>query len=214
MRTRLASVAILVAAFFAVSVGVGSKRGFSALDSSVGAFTAVRPGSAVHDLARFVTARGVVGFLLPASVLIGVAVWIWTRSLWLAFAPAFVVQISSLMVREAKRHYMVARPAAALHGALAHNPAFPSGHAATTTAFLVVCATLAWNVVASLAVRRMVVALTIVGSAAMGWTRLALGVHWFSDVVAGWCMGAAIGLVGGSLALTFHSLTKKQFPRG
>ncbi|MFI1019013.1 phosphatase PAP2 family protein [Streptomyces sp. NPDC020965] len=72
----------------------------------------------------------------------------------------------------------------------AHFAAFPSGHAMTAT---VACALLVW-----LAVRHGVtgrtrlwcVVLAAVSVAGAGGTRLFLGVHWPTDVLAGWLLGA------------------------
>ncbi|MCX4524534.1 MULTISPECIES: phosphatase PAP2 family protein [unclassified Streptomyces] len=73
--------------------------------------------------------------------------------------------------------------------------AYPSGHAMTAT---VVCGLLLWllprsapgtagNLLARTAWA--VAAVTVLG---VGFTRLYLGVHWFSDVVAGWLLGVAL----------------------
>ncbi|MEU9302460.1 phosphatase PAP2 family protein [Streptomyces sp. NPDC048269] len=74
--------------------------------------------------------------------------------------------------------------------ASAHFSAYPSGHAMTAT---VVCGLLLW-----LLPRRTpawwvgtawaVAAVSVIG---VGFTRLYLGVHWVSDVVAGWLLGVA-----------------------
>lgn len=73
----------------------------------------------------------------------------------------------------------------------AHYAAFPSGHAMTAT---VTCALLLWLVHRSGAgsrVRRTVLVLAIVSVLGVGLTRLYLGVHWPSDVLGGWLLGAA-----------------------
>ncbi len=73
----------------------------------------------------------------------------------------------------------------------ATNAAFPSGHALAAT---VACVTLLWllrlNGVRS-ARWAAAVAVGAVSVAGVGFTRVYLGVHWPSDVVAGWLLGAA-----------------------
>lgn len=69
--------------------------------------------------------------------------------------------------------------------------AYPSGHAMTAT---VVCGLLLWLVPRG-APRRFawtaaaLAALSVLG---VGFTRIYLGVHWFSDVLAGWLLGAVL----------------------
>ncbi|WP_406345590.1 phosphatase PAP2 family protein [Streptomyces sp. NBC_00648] len=70
--------------------------------------------------------------------------------------------------------------------------AFPSGHALTVT---VTFGLLLWLTVARgarPAVRRAVAAAGAVSMLGVGFTRVYLGVHWLSDVVGGWLIGAAL----------------------
>ncbi|MFG2651798.1 phosphatase PAP2 family protein [Streptomyces sp. NPDC048436] len=72
----------------------------------------------------------------------------------------------------------------------AHYAAFPSGHAMTAT---VVCGLLLWLLrvyrVGSL-VWRTGLALAVVSVVGVGLTRIWNGVHWPSDIVGGWLLGA------------------------
>ncbi|MEU3724271.1 phosphatase PAP2 family protein [Streptomyces sp. NPDC031705] len=75
--------------------------------------------------------------------------------------------------------------------ATAHFSAYPSGHAMTAA---VVCGVLLWLLPrdaprAVAAAAWTVAAVSVLG---VGFTRLYLGVHWFSDVLAGWLLGAAL----------------------
>ncbi|MCX4830909.1 phosphatase PAP2 family protein [Streptomyces sp. NBC_01016] len=72
----------------------------------------------------------------------------------------------------------------------AHYAAFPSGHAMTAT---VVCALVLWllrRYGAGRTLWRSALALAVVSVLGVGLTRLWLGVHWPSDVLAGWLLGA------------------------
>lgn len=74
----------------------------------------------------------------------------------------------------------------------AHYAAFPSGHALTAT---VVCGLLLWLFHlygAGPALRRTGLALAVVSVVGVGLTRVWLGVHWPSDVLGGWLIGALI----------------------
>jgi undecaprenyl-diphosphatase len=84
------------------------------------------------------------------------------------------------------------RPSFALHPVVTHSSSFPSGHAANSMATLLAVALFAtpprWRASALL--------LAILVSGAIGFTRPLLGVHWPSDVLAGWALGAAVAVVG------------------
>ncbi|MFH8371782.1 phosphatase PAP2 family protein [Streptomyces sp. NPDC018031] len=74
----------------------------------------------------------------------------------------------------------------------AHYAAFPSGHALTAT---VGCGLLCWLVArhgAAAPWRRAAVAVAAVSVLGVGFTRVYLGVHWFSDVLGGWLLGGAL----------------------
>lgn len=88
----------------------------------------------------------------------------------------------------------VARPRPELLPRLDHvtTLSFPSGHAANSTAAYL----LAGLLLARAGAGRWTVAAALALVAAIGSTRVALAVHWPSDVFAGWCLGAAWALLG------------------
>ncbi|MFJ6949065.1 phosphatase PAP2 family protein [Streptomyces wuyuanensis] len=70
--------------------------------------------------------------------------------------------------------------------------AFPSGHAMTAT---VTCGMLLWLLARSGAgpgLRRTAALLAAVSVLGVGFTRLYLGVHWLTDVLAGWLLGVCL----------------------
>ncbi|MEU2263015.1 phosphatase PAP2 family protein [Streptomyces sp. NPDC019645] len=74
----------------------------------------------------------------------------------------------------------------------AHYAAFPSGHAMTAT---VTCGLLLWLLARSGAgpvLRRAAALLAAVSVLGVGFTRLYLGVHWLTDVLAGWLLGICL----------------------
>ena len=70
------------------------------------------------------------------------------------------------------------------------NESLPSGHATMSVAVLGSLVVLAWRGRSVLA-RVAMIALVAGWSGAIGLTRIYLGVHWFSDVLAGWLVGGA-----------------------
>jgi len=90
----------------------------------------------------------------------------------------------------AKALYDRPRPDFVPHGVEVYSASFPSGHSTLSAATYLTLAML----VASLEARRRTkaVAYAVAGVVlvAVGLSRVYLGVHWPSDVLAGWCLGA------------------------
>ncbi|MFJ3334442.1 phosphatase PAP2 family protein [Streptomyces sp. NPDC086766] len=123
-----------------------------------------------------------------------VAVWLawrrsaWRTALWLAAAGA----LAALVQQGLKSAVGRPRPRWPDPVDSAHYAAFPSGHAMTAT---VVCGLLLWllhRFGAGCAPRRAAWAVASVSVVGVGLTRVWLGVHWLSDVVGGWLLGATV----------------------
>lgn len=76
---------------------------------------------------------------------------------------------------------------------------FPSGHTLNSTVTYGLIALVAWRSRLSLAVRRGLVAVGVVLPIFIGLSRIALGVHYPSDVLAGWLGGIAFVALGACL---------------
>ena len=84
-----------------------------------------------------------------------------------------------------------ARPALDAHPVMTHSSSFPSGHAGNTMTVFLAIALIAvparW--------RREAAVLAVALSVTIGLTRPYLGVHWPSDVLGGWALGATIAIL-------------------
>lgn len=110
----------------------------------------------------------------------------WWLALWLTGACAF----GSALQQGLKAAIGRPRPVWPDPVDSAHYAAFPSGHAMTA---VVVCGLLLWLLHrhgAGRAVWRAALALAAVSVVGVGLTRIWLGVHWPSDVLGGWLLGA------------------------
>jgi membrane-associated phospholipid phosphatase len=140
---------------------------------------------ALDQAAVFLTIVGNTGPMVAAGVLTTAAL-VWAgrrRAAWL-----FGVGVGGSMLLTQVIKYWVARPRPALWLSLRpeHTFSFPSGHAMDTAA-------LATALFFVLPRHRRAWALAPLFSLAVGWARLHLGVHYPSDVLAGW--SAAVGWV-------------------
>ncbi|MDV9171832.1 phosphatase PAP2 family protein [Streptomyces sp. W16] len=121
-------------------------------------------------------------------------VWlIWRRSAWwTALWLVATCALGTLLQQALKALVDRPRPVWPDPVDSAHYAAFPSGHAMTAT---VVCGLLLWLLHhhgAGRAVWRTAMTLAVISVAGVGLTRVWLGVHWPSDVVGGWVLGALV----------------------
>ena len=107
-----------------------------------------------------------------------------------ALVLAIGVTLAFLSSELTKTFYDRPRPDLVPHGAYVYSASFPSGHSTLSAATYLILAML----ISSLETRRRTKALVfgLAGAllAAVGASRVYLGVHWPSDVLAGWCLGA------------------------
>ena len=81
------------------------------------------------------------------------------------------------------------RPTVVDHWAVVHDLSFPSGHSASSAVVYLTLAALATQVVQGRALRRTIMGIAVLLVGMIGVSRVYLGVHWPSDVLAGWCLG-------------------------
>jgi undecaprenyl-diphosphatase len=139
------------------------------------------------------TPVGLAVLMLPIAVMLAVK----GRYRWLAYL-LFTTGVGALLVVQLKVYFARARPdlAAALRSA--HGYSFPSGHAMGS---MVVCGALAYlgyRALPTLRLKSAAIALAATFVASVAASRVYLGVHWISDVVAGlsggllWVIGTTI----------------------
>ncbi|MFK0235285.1 phosphatase PAP2 family protein [Streptomyces vinaceus] len=132
------------------------------------------------------------GPLTMRLLVAAVVVWlVWRRALRLAVWAACTATVGGLVGLLVKNAVERARPH--LPEPVAHAPgfSFPSGHAMTATTSCAVLLLVLLPLVPR-AWRPLPWALAAVSVIGVGCTRVALGVHWVSDVVGGWLLGLAV----------------------
>jgi membrane-associated phospholipid phosphatase len=157
------------------------------------------------DVAKAVTDLGSMSVLMPGAVVAGAALWWRYRSVLLAVVPWVALQINSSVVAVLKRTFDVVRPPQEKWLAGAAGGSLPSGHVANTTALLVAVAVVVFVHETSSTARRTTVVIAGLGIVIMAWTRLALNVHWLSDVLAGAFVGIVISAATALVAIAIKS---------
>jgi undecaprenyl-diphosphatase len=87
-----------------------------------------------------------------------------------------------------------ARPEEAFHAVEVVNSSFPSGHAMLSASIYLTLGALASRFSPRLRIRVFALSAAILVTLVVGLSRVFLGVHWPTDVLAGWCVGAAWAL--------------------
>lgn len=98
------------------------------------------------------------------------------------------------------------RPDAALADYAASGLSFPSGHASMSAAVFLTLGALTANTRGRLGERLYILGIAAFAALLVGLSRIALGVHWASDVLGGWALGTAWAL--GWSMLAFRMLRK------
>lgn len=182
-------VVVLAAVVAGITASVLGEVGITAIDQPGTDWVVQRRDSVVTPVAIAISAVGGTLAMVVLSVMIClVLAW---RGRWPeAVLAAFTTAGSGVLVVVGKNLVGRTRPPEADRLVTVTNPAFPSGHSLGS---IVVIGVLTVVVLARLqrpAVRRIAMTAASVFVAAVGLSRWYLGVHWPTDILGGWCIGA------------------------
>lgn len=147
---------------------------------------AARESPMLRSAARWITELGGSAWLVPVTL--GICAWlIARRRLRHAVALLLVTLAGRLFVEAMKLSIGRSRPDLTGNDIIVHSLSFPSGHAANSMIVYLGIALIAFK----RPYRRTVAGAALLMSFIVGLTRPLLGVHWPSDVLAGWALGLA-----------------------
>jgi len=136
-------------------------------------------------------------FIMP---LVAAAVLLLTRGVWAALVVLPLRPLTQWAVELLKGIFERPRPP---HGEISVAlSAYPSGHSAVAASLIVVLALLIR--------RRWFALIGLIYVIAMGYSRLYLNVHWFTDILGGTALGIAVGLAVWALAGGIRSLALRR----
>ena len=144
----------------------------------------------LEEAARDITGLG--GNAVLTLVTLTSAVYLWMtgkgRAALLLLAAVGGGTVLSLLL---KSGFERPRPDLVPHGTRVYTASFPSGHAMISAVTYLTLGSLLARTESRRAVKGFLLGLAVVLTLLVGASRVYLGVHWPSDVLAGWCGGAA-----------------------
>lgn len=157
----------------------------------------------VEDFARDITALGsppVLGLFVLITTIFLVLIGQRYLALFLLISSVggtFVVTIL-------KNLFGRARPNLMPDGIYVYTESFPSGHAMISAVVYLTLGALIARLVPKITLKLYIMSIAMTLTGLVGFSRVYLGAHWPTDVLAGWAVGAAWALGGGAIAQSMH----------
>ena len=175
-------------------------------DEPIRNFALAHQNAAARKLFLIATKAGAPAVVIPCAGV--VAAWFrLRRNLPIAAAVVMAPAVASALFMAVKQMYRRARPAG---GAPMHEVtySFPSGHAATSAAVFGALGHVLWR--EEMLSRPEALALAAVAPLVIGSSRVYLDVHWATDVLGGWSVGALVAALSGAVYERVRKKTREE----
>ena len=157
-------------------------------------------------LAHLLTFLGDVPVLIVLMLIAAALLWRWTHTLRAPFLLLFAMAGSAALTYGVKALVERKRPGITfVLGPVDNGFAFPSGHTLNSTVFWGMVAGLVWAGLRSTPARIAVASAAFLLSIGIGLSRVYLGYHWATDVLAGW----TIAVTWLAVVVTIAYLTRR-----
>lgn len=158
-----------------------------------------------------ITALG--GFAVLALLTLFAIGFLGVQRKWLDAAMLLIATIGGTLISEGlKVGFARPRPDLVAHVVETTSMSFPSGHAMLSAVTYLTLGALLARTQKDIHLRGYIIGAAIVLTLLIGLSRVYLGVHWPTDVLAGWCLGAAWALICWIAATWIARKTKKAAP--
>lgn len=199
---------------FAEMIDDAPKGEFSGWDESLihllrGKPDAPQSAAVVVTAARLITFLG--GTLMLTLLSVGTVIWLVLKQRWrAALVTGVTIASAQSFTFFLKNHFVRGRPTLVDHLVAVSSWSFPSGHASMSSVVYVMLGVL----IATGLIRRWqqfaIVAGAFLLSFLIGLSRIYLGVHYPTDVLAGWSGGLALAIVGSTILIWWDRPTVMQ----
>ena len=195
LATGLASLCVAVVGVGGVTEDVTQHNGLARSDLLHLRWFTHQRSDALISISRLLSDIGSVVALGAVAVLAGFLLWRRGLPFLVALVPTLSLGIAGTCAAISKTLVARSRPPVSLHLVSETNLSLPSGHATDATALYVTLAlVVAIYVLRNPLARVACVLASGVLAAGVGVSRLVLGVHWPTDILAGWALGASVAL--------------------
>lgn len=163
----------------------------------------------MHEVGRDITGLG--GFPVLTLLTAATLGYLWIRrqhrAAWVLLAGVLGAAVMSGLL---KRAFDRPRPELVPYTTEVYSASFPSGHATMSAATYLMLGLMLAHVHRKRRVRAYIVTVSVVVALLVGVSRIYMGVHWPTDVLAGWALGALWAIVVWTLA---HRRGPRRHPR-
>lgn len=166
----------------------------------------------LEEMMRDFTALGGTG-VLTFLTLAAIGFLLVARAPRAALAVALAIGGGILVSTLMKSGFDRPRPDLVPHGSLVYTASFPSGHSMMAATVYLTLAALVSRVMRRRRLRVYLVAIAVVVTLVVGVSRVYLGVHWPTDVLAGWTVGAVWALAASLAMLRLQLRRTVERPR-
>jgi membrane-associated phospholipid phosphatase len=174
----------------AVVDAVEDRAGLSTADLPIIAWIVDHRSTALTAAAKLVSVAG--GTVVMGALALLSVVWLVWRRRWPQAGAVTAAAVGAAVIVSVMKPVLDrARPPQIDQLVVETNASLPSGHALGSTVVLGILTIVGFQVVRRLVIKAALATIIIVVCTAIGLSRLYLGVHWPTDVLTGWLLGAA-----------------------